>query len=80
MSSLSPRRGDYGFDAPYAPRRDAVLLMAAQHLPRGQAVGVDIWSTKDQSRNAERVTRLNAELEGVAERVELHSADMRDLP
>jgi SAM-dependent methyltransferase len=60
--------------------RGAVLLMAAQHLPRGRAVGVDIWSTKDQSGNAEQVTRQNAELEGVAERVELRSADMRELP
>jgi SAM-dependent methyltransferase len=60
--------------------RGAVLLMAAQRLPRGRAVGVDIWSTMDQSGNAERVTRENAALEGVADRVELHSADMRDLP
>jgi arsenite methyltransferase len=60
--------------------RGAVLLMAAQRLPRGRAVGVDVWSTKDQSGNAEQVTRQNAALEGVAERVELHSADMRDLP
>jgi len=162
MSSLPPRRGDYGFDAPYAPLlmalggayllalcvwrlwqgpsgavtpyrisvialgvgalwlflttgvyvhftragkfavwadlldrlelkgderlldigcgRGAVLLMAAQRLPRGRAVGVDVWSTKDQSGNAEQVTRQNAELEGVADRVELHTADMRELP
>jgi arsenite methyltransferase len=162
MSSLPPRRGDYGFDAPYAPLsialggacllalcvwrlwkgpvgavtpyrisvvasgvgalwlflnagiymhatragkfavwaelldrlelrgdgrlldigcgRGAVLLMAAQQLPRGRAVGVDIWSTRDQSGNAEKVTRRNAEFEGVAERVELHGADMRELP
>ena len=60
--------------------RGAVLLMAAQRLPLGRAVGVDIWSTLDQSGNAEQVTRQNAALEGVAERVELHSADMRALP
>jgi SAM-dependent methyltransferase len=60
--------------------RGAVLLMAARRLPRGRAVGVDIWSTLDQSGNAEQVTRRNAELEGVADRVELHSADMRGLP
>jgi SAM-dependent methyltransferase len=60
--------------------RGAVLLMAAQRLPRGRAVGVDVWSTKDQSGNAEQVTRQNAALEGVAERVELHTADMRQLP
>ena len=60
--------------------RGAVLLMAAQCLPRGRAVGVDVWSTTDQSGNAEQVTRRNAALEGVAERVELHTADMRQLP
>jgi arsenite methyltransferase len=60
--------------------RGAVLLMAAQRLPRGRAVGVDIWSTTDQSGNAEEVTRQNAVLEGVADRVELHTADMRELP
>src|SRR6476659_5818312 len=60
--------------------RGAVLLMAAQRLPRGRAVGVDVWSTMDQSGNAEQVTRRNAALEGVAERVELHTADMRQLP
>jgi arsenite methyltransferase len=60
--------------------RGAVLLMAAERLPRGRAVGVDLWSTTDQSGNAEQVTRQNAALEGVAERVELHTADMRQLP
>jgi arsenite methyltransferase len=60
--------------------RGAVLLMAAQRLPRGRAVGVDLWSKTDQSGNAEQVTRQNAVLEGVAERVELHTADMRQLP
>ena len=60
--------------------RGAVLLMAAQRLPRGRAVGVDVWSAKDQSGNAEQVTRRNADLEGVADRVELHTANMRQLP
>jgi SAM-dependent methyltransferase len=60
--------------------RGAVLLMAAQLLPRGRAIGIDIWSSHDQSGNAEQVTRQNASLEGVSERVELHSADMRSLP
>lgn len=60
--------------------RGAVLLMAAEYLPNGHAVGVDIWSTKDQSGNAMDMTRANAVAEGVAERVELHTADMRGLP
>lgn len=60
--------------------RGAVLLMAAERLPQGRAVGIDLWSKKDQSGNAEQVTRRNAELEGVAERIELHTGDMRQLP
>ena len=60
--------------------RGAVLLMAAQRLPHGVAVGVDRWSTTDQSGNAEQVTRRNAALEGVADRIELRTADMRQLP
>ncbi|QBD80258.1 class I SAM-dependent methyltransferase [Ktedonosporobacter rubrisoli] len=60
--------------------RGAVLLMAAALLPHGRAVGVDLWKTSDQSGNAADVTRQNAVLEGVAERVELQTADMRKLP
>ncbi|MGH8212873.1 MAG: class I SAM-dependent methyltransferase, partial [Rhodanobacteraceae bacterium] len=60
--------------------RGAVLLMAAGYLSGSRAVGVDIWSNKDQSGNAMDVTRANAAAEGVADRVELHTADMRKLP
>lgn len=60
--------------------RGAVLLMAAKRLPHGRAIGVDLWSTRDQSGNAEQVTRRNAALEGVADRIELHTGDMRQLP
>ncbi len=60
--------------------RGAILLMAAAHVPHGRAVGVDIWSGKDQSGNAIDATTRNAEVEGVADRVELKTADMRDLP
>jgi ubiquinone/menaquinone biosynthesis C-methylase UbiE len=60
--------------------RGAVLLMAAQRLPHGRAVGIDLWSRTDQSGNAEQVTRHNAALEGVTDRVELHTGDMRQLP
>jgi SAM-dependent methyltransferase len=58
----------------------AALLMAAKLLPKGKATGVDLWKTSDQSGNALDVTRQNAELEGVAGRVELHTGDMRQLP
>lgn len=55
-------------------------LLAAQQLPSGRAIGVDLWSTTDQSGNSERTTLRNAELEGVRERIELHTADMTRLP
>src|SRR6266576_5168951 len=60
--------------------RGAVLLMAAQRLTTGRAVGVDLWRSFDQSGNSADATRRNAIAEGVAERIELHSGDMRALP
>jgi SAM-dependent methyltransferase len=60
--------------------RGAVLLMAAQHLTTGRAVGVDLWRSVDQSGNAVEATRRNAAAEGVADRVELHTANMMALP
>ncbi|MFO0808894.1 MAG: class I SAM-dependent methyltransferase [Gemmataceae bacterium] len=60
--------------------RGAVLLMAAQHLTTGRAVGVDLWRSVDQSGNSLEATRRNAVAEGVADRVELHTADMTALP
>src|SRR2546423_3467832 len=52
--------------------RGAVLLMAAQRLTSGRAVGVDVWRRADQSGNSADATRANAAAEGVADRVELH--------
>ncbi len=60
--------------------RGAVVLMAAQFLTTGKAVGVDLWRTMDQSGNSIEATRRNAIAEGVADRVELHTADMQALP
>ncbi|WP_345353490.1 class I SAM-dependent methyltransferase [Actinoallomurus liliacearum] len=59
--------------------RGAVLLAAAELLPNGRAVGVDLWRA-DQTGNSPAATRRNAELEGVAARVTLHSGDMTSLP
>ncbi|MGX9670994.1 class I SAM-dependent methyltransferase [Mycobacterium sp. HM-7] len=59
--------------------RGAVLLAAAKLVPNGRAIGVDIWRA-DQTDNAEANTRDNAELEGVADRIELCTADMTSLP
>src|SRR5205814_2168916 len=60
--------------------RGAVLLMAAQHLTTGRAVGVDLWRTVDQSGNSAEATQRNAIAEGVADRVDLHTGDMTALP
>ena len=60
--------------------RGAVLLMAAQHLTTGRAVGVDLWRSADQSGNSPEATRRNAVAEGVADRVDLHTGDMTALP
>ncbi|MFI9244005.1 class I SAM-dependent methyltransferase [Streptomyces sp. NPDC053086] len=59
--------------------RGAVLIEAARRLPRGRAVGVDLWS-KDQSGNRPEATLANAAAAGVADRVDVHTADMTALP
>jgi arsenite methyltransferase len=60
--------------------RGAVLLIFARRLTTGRAVGVDIWRTQDQSGNAIEATRQNADADGVADRIDLHTADMSELP
>jgi len=57
--------------------RGLLLIGAAKRLTTGRAVGIDIWSAKDLSRNAKEQTEANAALEGVAERVEVRSEDAR---
>ena len=60
--------------------RGAVLLLAAQRLTTGRAVGVDFWRGVDQSGKSAEATRSNSVAEGVADRVELHTGDMTALP
>src|SRR6516164_10445388 len=57
-----------------------LLIAAAKLLPRGHAVGIDLWSQWEQSDNSREATLRNAALEGVAERVSVHDGDMRKLP
>ncbi|ORX01271.1 methyltransferase [Mycobacterium triplex] len=59
--------------------RGAVLLAAAKRVPRGRAIGVDLWRA-DQTKNSQQSTLSNADLENVADRVEVHTADMTALP
>jgi ubiquinone/menaquinone biosynthesis C-methylase UbiE len=60
--------------------RGLMLVAAARRVPRGKAVGVDLWQAEDLTGNRPEATLENARLEGVAERVEVHTADMRKMP
>ncbi|MFD7661207.1 class I SAM-dependent methyltransferase [Streptomyces sp. NPDC059788] len=60
--------------------RGAVLLAGARRVPEGRAVGVDLWRSADQTGNARSTTSRNAQAEGVQDRVELHTGDLRELP
>jgi arsenite methyltransferase len=59
--------------------RGAVLLATAKRLPRGRAIGIDLWQA-DQTDNSPSAALANAELENVGDRIELHTADMTALP
>jgi ubiquinone/menaquinone biosynthesis C-methylase UbiE len=60
--------------------RGSVLIAAARRLPAGCAIGADLWHGKDQSGNSREATLANAAAAGVADRVEVHTADMTALP
>jgi ubiquinone/menaquinone biosynthesis C-methylase UbiE len=60
--------------------RGLLLTAAARRVPRGKAVGIDIWQAEDLTGNRPEATLENARLEGVADRVEVRTADMREMP
>src|SRR5262245_29591457 len=60
--------------------RGAVLTMVAAGLTTGRVIGIDRWQKADQSGNAAAATRRNVEAEGVTNRVDVCTADMRALP
>ncbi len=60
--------------------RGILLCEVAKNLPRGEVVGIDLWSAQDQSGNSPKKTLENADLEGVKERISVHTGDIRALP
>jgi len=54
------------------------LLMngAAKRLTSGKAIGIDIWNKEDLSKNSPDKTMLNAELEGVAGKIEIKNENI----
>jgi arsenite methyltransferase len=60
--------------------RGAVLTAVARRLTTGRVTGIDRWSTHDQSGNSPSATMRNASLEGVQDRIDIKTGDMRALP
>lgn len=60
--------------------RGLALIGSAKRLTSGKAIGIDIWQQQDQANNSARAALSNAAIEGVEERVEVQTADMRQLP
>lgn len=57
-----------------------LLIGAAKRLPRGKAIGIDLWSQTDQHANSASAALANADAEGVGNRVSVQDGDMRTLP
>jgi arsenite methyltransferase len=55
------------------------VLEAAKHLKTGKGIGIDIWDHSAGQQTADDFRR-NAQIEGVADRVELREVDARTMP
>ena len=60
--------------------RGLLLIGAAKRLTSGRATGLDLWSADDLTGNSPEAALENARREGVAERVEVKTGDMRKMP
>ena len=55
--------------------RGLLMIGAAKNLTTGKSVGIDIWKAEDLSKNKMENTILNAELEGVRDKIEVKNDD-----
>lgn len=60
--------------------RGLMLVGAAKRLTSGKVIGIDLWHQHDQANNSSADALSNAATEGVTKRVEVKTADMRQLP
>jgi arsenite methyltransferase len=60
--------------------RGLMLVGAAKRLTSGKVIGIDLWQQQYQANNSAADTLSNAAIEGIAERIEVKTADMRQLP
>jgi ubiquinone/menaquinone biosynthesis C-methylase UbiE len=59
--------------------RGLMLVGAAKRLSTGSAVGIDLWQQEDLEGNGPDGALENAKLEGVGDRVQVQTGDMRKL-
>jgi ubiquinone/menaquinone biosynthesis C-methylase UbiE len=60
--------------------RGAVLSIVAELVPKGRAVGLDLWRSADQTGNSSEAARQNLYAEGVSDRCALETGDMLAMP
>jgi Methylase involved in ubiquinone/menaquinone biosynthesis len=56
------------------------LIGAVKRLSSGKATGIDIWQSEDLSGNHQVNTTKNADIEGVGNKIEVKTADMKRIP
>jgi arsenite methyltransferase len=60
--------------------RGLLVNGVARRLNKGKAFGIDLWQETDQSGNSPKAALANAKAENVTDRVDIRTADMRNLP
>jgi arsenite methyltransferase len=60
--------------------RGLMTIAAAQRLTTGHVIGIDIWDAKDQASTSAAVTLNNAAVAKVQDKVDIQTADARELP
>jgi len=78
LDMISWRGDEFVLDAGCG--RGLALIGAAKRLTRGRAIGIDFWSQTDLADNQPERTIENVRAEGVADKVEIRTGDIRELP
>jgi arsenite methyltransferase len=79
MLKMTPWRGDEQV-LDVGTGRGLLMIGAAKRLTTGKSIGIDIWREQDLSDNTVEAAMRNAQIEGVADKVDLRNADAREMP
>jgi arsenite methyltransferase len=79
LLDLVPWRGDEAV-LDVGCGRGLLLIGAALRLTTGKATGLDLWQAEDLTGNKPEAALENARHEGVQDRVEVQTGDMRKMP